>query len=482
MKVKPKNLLLVSANLIILILVNGFFEIIEPLILYVDLIRYQALMAILVTTWGVLSSYWLNKELSFFSIFYIFCLIFYFGQPILLLLGNNLGDSFLTITSGSFSYEQIYNTQNYELNCMMFLNIGYLLTASNWTRIDKRGNQDLLYNHSDVSRKILRNVGLFLLIISIIPAFYVQIIELSEIQLNGYGATINANYSFFYKIGKIISGYFTSALLILFITEKSKKELVIPIIVTGTYFAIYLAGGSRVNVIQMVVAIFFIEYYWTKRIRKRDFPKLVILLFLALTLMSFVSSIRLNLAYTNNLSGLIKETLKTTLSNNVIHSVLRETGITEILNIVVYENTPKIYDYQYGYSFIKAFLSIFPNFTSGVHPASISTESLFSPLYTSLCLLGSSFVAESYFNFGKWAYFFMVLYGYGLAFLWKKFKVSIINRKYILFFVVIYLYQYIIYLVRTDINGFGRSFVYFCLIPIFLFLINFNYLKRRNNL
>ena len=77
-----------------------------------------------------------------------------------------------------------------------------------------------------------------------------------------------------------------------------------------------------------------------------------------------------------------------------------ELGNTQIINTLVYKECPKIIDYAYGTSYFKMLFSMIPNLWGGVHPSSIDVDSVFSPLYSKTTGLGSSFLAEAYWNFG----------------------------------------------------------------------------------
>ena len=100
-----------------------------------------------------------------------------------------------------------------------------------------------------------------------------------------------------------------------------------------------------------------------------------------------------------------------------------------------------------------------------------SVDTVFSPLYTvTNAGMGSSYIAEGYWNFG----YFSLIYFAGFGFAWGKleerFKMQC-NRpakSASVFFITIYLMFFLIFTVRSDLMEFGRSFVYYALIPVLL--------------
>ena len=186
--------------------------------------------------------------------------------------------------------------------------------------------------------------------------------------------------------------------------------------------------------------------------------------------LSLISSIRTMIYVSSNLSELIQKAALDLWENNFIVETLRELGNTQIINTLVYKECPKVIDYAYGTSYLKMFFSVVPNLWGGVHPSSIDVDSVFSPLYSKTTGLGSSFVAEAYWNFGFLSIIFCFLLGkifthidIGLNEVCRLDAKDNKIKAYIYF----YLCFLLIFWVRSSCNGFGRS-VLFAAVPIIM--------------
>lgn len=186
--------------------------------------------------------------------------------------------------------------------------------------------------------------------------------------------------------------------------------------------------------------------------------------------LSLISSIRTMIYASSNLPELIRQAALDLWQNNFIVETLRELGNTQIINTLVYKECPKIIDYAYGTSYFKMLFSMIPNLWGGVHPSSIDVDSVFSPLYSKTTGLGSSFLAEAYWNFGCLSIIFCFVLGKIFTYididLNEVCGLDAQNNK-----IKAYLYFYLCFLlifwVRSSCNGFGRSML-FAVVPIIM--------------
>lgn len=411
-----------------------------------------------------------TNKINFFLLFIGVGFAFEFGQSMSVFLGgyNSMNPSwFLNINSGYFNGNEIWEAFFFMHMLMMSFVTAYIIFYKNNTQINERK-----YESAIPQRRFKKEclIGYFLLVISIVPTFYMLRKDIMTIQVYGYGATLQAASGGIEKIFVLLSEFFPISIVWLLIYEKRKQGTLMILILTAAYMLLQLLGGSRIQVFRFGIILFMIYSLYYKRINKRNMMFFLVVGIIGVFVLSLISSIRTMIYASNNLIELIQKAALNLWENNFIVETLRELGNTQLINTLVYKECPKVVDYAYGTSYLKMIFSVVPNLWGGVHPSSVDVDSVFSSLYSKTTGLGSSFVAEAYWNFGFLSFIFCFVLGKIFAYidigLNEVCRLDTKDNKH-----TVYIYFYICFLlifwVRSSCNGFGRSLIY-ATIPIVL--------------
>lgn len=278
----------------------------------------------------------------------------------------------------------------------------------------------------------------------------------------GYGNTLG-NATGIDKIFVLISGFYISAILILYCFEEKKRNIVY--LALGLYVIMQLLGGSRISVFRLAVVLLIISNLFRKEINRKNIIWIFLIGIIGVFVFSFVSSARNYIYLANDVKMFFKKTASDLLENNFIFSAIKEMGNTQVINTLVYSLCPSKVEYRYGLSFVRSIYSIFPNILNLKY---ISIDEVFSGFYTvTNAGCGASFIAEGYWNFGYLSVFFFLGLGYIWAVLAYQFK-KICSMEYVnpeKVFLIVYLMYFMIFLVRSESIELGRSFVYYALVP-----------------
>lgn len=236
-----------------------------------------------------------------------------------------------------------------------------------------------------------------------------------------------------------------------------------------------MAGGSRIEIFRLAVICLVISGMYRKELNRRKWIYIIVLGMVGIFALSLVSNIRNYIYLSDDIGELIKKAIQNLWENNFIVAAINEMGNTQLINTLVYTKCPSEVPYQYGLSFLKMIWGIIPNFIGSAYTGYIGVDITFSPLYTVTSAgMGASYISEGYWNFGYFSIAYFILFGIFWGWIVKKFneacKGKLLNPENI--FVIIYVMYYIVFLVRSESLGFGRSFVYYALIPYLLCKIN----------
>lgn len=420
----------------------------------------------------------ISKHISYFIFFIILAYMFFFGQSILIFLGEDLPLSPFSITNSGFTSNEILKSGFYSLFGIYFTCFGYCLVIK-----EKLNNQEsfgVLKNS-----KIVAKVGWILIWFSVLPTFYLLVKEIIVLLNQGYANTLGPKIGFD-KILSLISDFFISGLLMVFSFEQKSKKRIILYILLIIYCGLQLLGGSRISVFRIGITFLVIYNCFIKRIDRKQSFYIVIIGLVCIFFFSLVSSIRIYMSNSIDLVDLLKRTIDNIWANNFIFSSIREMGGTQILNTLVYSKTPSVIPFQYGLSFLKAISGIFPNLMGNNYTGYVGIDITFSPLYTlTTAGLGASYIAEGYWNFGPiFSFVYFVCFGVFLGYIENVF-IRYCNLKKgnaIIFYLLTYIMYYMIFMVRGELILIGRSFVYYGLLPALLCVVfkdNFFTKKRK---
>lgn len=401
---------------------------------------------------------YVSRTIDFFLIFILLSYLFSFGQSFAVLLNLDAGfDGLLYLGNGNFSSSTIFYSALSVLQMITSFVIGYVLfyeRKCEKVACLKEGNKRLL------------KCGRALIIINIIPSFYLAVKDLVNV-LNSSYANSRENLTKIDSILTLFSSLFYSGLIMSIIGETNKRRKRLVYLLMTCYFIIELLGGSRFDLFRFGVMFVIIVIDRHKKIRIKDILKTVALVCFFGLILSVVSSSRQSSI--KNINDLVLAITTSIEEGGVVGKVFFETGITQLFNAVVFENCPQNIDFCYGASLYKIVLGCIPNLGFwNVHPTGITTEVVFSPLYANFGL-GSSLWSEFYWNFGLvGACVILVLFGVIVSRISHKHRVALRSDNKIFLFIIYYLIYYFSISIRSDMTQIGRDLVYYAVLPLLI--------------
>lgn len=415
-------------------------------------------VAILYCILSVSVLYYIRREWDIFLIFMVMCYLFSFGQCILAAFGYKLGIFAFSMARGFFSNKEILDAGAFSFFSIALTGIGFCLYRK--TNIGGKTASRPVPTSNNLCK-----IAWVLLIVSAVPTFYELYKDMTTVFSVGYGNTLG-NATGIDKIFVLISGFYISAVLILYCFEEKKRYIVY--LALGLYAIMQLLGGSRISVFRLAIVLLIISNLLRKEINKKRLVWIFLFGLIGVFAFSFVSSARNYIYLADDIQLFFKKTAGDLWENNFIISAIKEMGNTQVINTLVYSLCPSKVEYRYGLSFVRSIYSIFPNVFNLKY---ISIDEIFSGFYTvTNAGCGASFIAEGYWNFGYFSAFFFLALGYIWAVLADRFK-RICNEEYVnpeKAFLIVYLMYFMIFLVRSESIELGRSFVYYALVPVLM--------------
>lgn len=444
------------AESMVVLLLSAF----TPTLKFSQAIEFVGGVAVVSAATTLAAIYFVRRELNVFFLFILLLYLFSFGQCILAFLGVEPYRGVFGIGNGFFEADQIVSSAIFTMLAIIITAIGYCLYKSKSIRrtqmvMKPKGTEKLV------------KVAWVLLIITVFPTFYVLYQDIVKMSHMGYASTLEG-VSGIMRLPVILSGFFQSALLILYCFENRRSPRWIMIITLLVYCALQLAGGSRIAVFRFVIILLVISHLYRKEMTPKRWGLVIGGGLVLVFVFSLVSNIRLMVFITSDIGTLIREATNDLLEDNFLFSAIREMGNTQCINTLVYSECPSNVPYNYGLSYLRSLYGILPNFL-GIDYKSVDT--VFSPLYTITSAgMGSSYIAEGYWNFGYFALVFYMVVGYLWGRLVEKFRIQCNQNAGTAstFFLTVYVMFFLIFTVRSDFMEFGRSLVYYALVPILL--------------
>lgn len=382
----------------------------------------------------------------------------------------------LELQKTAFSVSQGFFSNSILKSSAVFVLISITVTCIGYCLIYKTSDIDpadiLEPSKADYRSNRLRHVGWLLFFVSVLPTFYLLVKEFQTVLSLGYGATLKATTGLD-RIFTLISGLFISSTILLYLYERKKRYFVYAIIIT--YLIMQLMGGSRIEIFRFAIVLLLIEQFYFHSLNKRKWIVITMLAVIAVLILSLVSSVRNYLFLTSDIHQLLITTLQDLLKNNFIAASINELGNTQLINTLVMEKCPSVEPFQLGLSYIKMLWAIIPNFIGSAYSGYIGVDITFSPYYTlTEAGMGASYISEGYWNFGYLALAAFLIFGMLFAWVVKKFEYYAETKKSPeKLYLTVYILYFVLFLVRSESLEFGRSFVYYGVIPVLLSLCRF---------
>lgn len=392
----------------------------------------------------------LTDSISFYFLILLVSYPFYFGKQLLVALG--LETARIYISSVSLTISSTWESSFFILLSLTVLQFGYCLFA-------KRRSSDLRMRAEEArcsrSYYALRKASLLLVVILAIPTliYLFQNIQLSNTV--GYGARISdATYrrSGIANIFGILAAIMPYALLAAFLTRKKGEKW--QILATCAYAILYMLQGGRTDVFVLALAFAYVWFLcYSNKKAVTSLLQMGIALALLAALFSFGSFARAGFSDTGTVSSVDE--------SNILVEAIGEAASTYTVTAKVIEMVPEQIETVNGETYLAGLLYILPNgLTNNAYLESKSVDEVFSSYLTSYGGVGSSFIAEAYFNFGNWSVIVFFLYGALIALLQNAVERSYEKGFYGTLFASCASFMQISFFIRSDVRTFPRYFVW----------------------
>lgn len=357
-----------------------------------------------------------NRVLSLFVLFVLFSLFY------------NTSQSFVYAITKDFSFLHIYNSYTLADVCYMlkyeFLCIsGFCLGISVYLNKKSHNvshNEVVLYYKK--KRKENNNMNRFFIIFVIcsIAVFAYTIYQLILRQTISYGEL--------YESRETISPYFSLGTMLIglyYILIKCHVKLVL-LLYVWFIFAYTLAGTRSMTIVYIGALFLIIPILYPQYFQRKYYPLIFALILLGFFSISVFSQLR---------NSSIGSTMALETNNMPIYlASLKEMGISQLSTLITIDNFDKAPYSQTIFYFV--LLSFIPSFIlESVLPESwgLRLGSWVTNISnTTYVQWGSSWIAESYLNFGQFGWLFTFLYGYLIVYAENSSLRRILRGDYLL--------------------------------------------------
>lgn len=429
-------------------------------------IRAVAVMAILVLLQSLCMVWKNNRRINSYCIFIFLVCFFMFGQHILFLM--NIAPQGMILLTSKVSQNAIYKTGIFVLYSIAVMNIGYIISCYT---IEQEKKNELNEKH-EFDRKRLYIAGLIFFSISFVPTVIVLFRNIYLTFTVGYGERmLNSSYqlSGIKNIFGILSSFMVPSLIALFIGRKPEQKF--PIIALAVYMVLYTLAGSRINTFILLIGTVYVQNMLFSKLNFKKLVKYGACGLIVLLVFSSVSVARASIGKNNfNGNSVIRDSIEQVIENNVIVASVAEAGYTFSATAVVVDKCPNEIEYKYGMSYVRALAYILPNGLTGNFYTKVgSADDVFKGYLNQYGSgIGSSYIAEAYWNFGYASLIIIFIFGLLLGKLSGILDLAILNRDYVRIFILTYMFITVAFYVRSETSTFFRNIVWFGLPIVFV--------------
>lgn len=324
-------------------------------------------------------------------------------------------------------------------------------------------------NYHDQYINYCKPIGYTLILISAPFMFYIEINKLISAITNDYLAIFESTTT---GVSFLLSMLFLPGIILLLFAYQDNKYItsLIYLFSISYKFLIMLSGQRGYSIIFIIV----LSYVYYKKIKKISIRNILLILVSGFFIIVTLNALKLIRNYEDKNISLFVEAFSSALQNNILFSIFEEFGATLYTISLVFTYFPDRLDYLYGLSYIKPFLTVFPNINGVLD--SIVGESWAIQLSNIVPRIGGSFIAETYVNFGRFSHIFIIILGYLLNNLSKLYEKFLYENNYLKIAVFSITLYYSILWIRGDFSPLPRNTIWPIIIIYTLLLI-----YRRSN-
>lgn len=434
------------ASLFVLAIINGFGC---SNMSHDEIILVTTALSSIVYATLLYTVYRRSNKIDFVFLFVLISWPFYFGQQFLAAIGAETSVRMIDINQ--LTDAAIFHAGIITLMCLNVFCLAYVLYPTNprqyHTPLQSTGRESL--------RKACTAVAVIVLIPTLVTFYRNYSLSISA----GYGARISEaslQLSGINNLAGIAAQLMPYALIGLFLCRNKGEKW--QILALFAYIALYMMSGSRTQGFILLIAIAVI---WTAVFsEKKPVQQIAVILVAGIAVAILFSAISLarSLVASSDLTSAISSMMT---QNNPIIDAIQEAGQTFVVLGAVYSNTPNPVPFGDGLTYLSGITYILPNVVTGNFYASVnSVDQLFAPFLTSYGGVGSSFIAEAYYNFGYASFLVMAVFGLLLGKIQKEFEIGLAKENYFILFACVGCFMICSFYIRSDVRTFLRNFTW----------------------
>ncbi len=405
-----------------------------------------------------------NRLFSFFTAFIIFLYLFHFGEAI----------------TGSFYSDINFDFPNYILHYMTDKTIawetlicslaficvtfsGGILFYTSCANTPKFVDKEEIDDEQVLEYRICKYMGYLLFAISTPLKLYFDIKQLLAAASGGYYAARNVES--FSGVFSCIANFWYVSIPLIYLTIKSKKIRKIFVSLLIGYICLTMLTGNRGRQVVNLIAIFLVIHHSSeKKLNVGKIIKWCFIVFIALVFLNLVFDIRkYNLSYfLANFGQFVEEALE----KNVLVETCHNFGSSIFTPYLVIEGYGTDYTPFFGETYLKSFVSVVPDFLHAFKD--INNQAIFSRVLNTKHLIGGSFIAEAYYNFGKLCYAFAFLFGVIYLKISNALYIAVKRRNLGKVCILYPFLAYSLWWVRDTVGGVTRPIVWLLIIYILI--------------
>lgn len=335
--------------------------------------------------------------------------------------------------------------------------------------MNQRKNYKIECESTKNEQSAFRITSIVLLNVSFICKLVVLIFKIRLNLTYGYSVALGSSYNGAGLFSYIINFGATLFLPSIFATLVATKNKKYNFIFWGYYFIFviaYFLSGSRFEAVISLAGLVLLYHFYYHKITVKQFILIGILGFSILFVCSLMNSIRIitNYGQTTDFIDIFQKSIQSSKKSNFMFDVIATTGfqILSVTNVLI--NCPNPQHFTYGGYYFGGLIRIIPNIFGGNNVLiTKSIDDIFTPYLTKTYGMGSSFIAEAYYNFGYFGLFMMILYGYLIALVCNKMNQirKGQSKNIILTYFVFYMAAETLFWVRSDARMLLREIVFY---------------------
>ncbi|MBO5469814.1 MAG: O-antigen polysaccharide polymerase Wzy [Lachnospiraceae bacterium] len=367
-----------------------------------------------------LSWFAISKQIfNYFSVFLGLTYIYYYGQLLLFAIGKSI--SFQYTINNTFDSLQIVSTAYFILECVIVLHASVICFY-------RKGKEKTNYRTiSGTDLKAFRLTTLLLLSVSFICEVLVLGYKYTLNVTMGYATAIGTTYNQLGVLSKVVnfgSTIYLPALFSALVATKGRRFSNIYVWLTYViYLILYFLSGSRFDAVISLAGVVLLYHCYYNRIKIKQAVLIIMIGVGVLFLCSLMSKIRIvqNYEKTSDITVVMRQALEFVKEGDITRDILSETGLQLLSVATVMKYCPAFVNYTYGKYYLYGLLRVIPNIFLGENMLITNDiDTIFHIYLTKTYGMGSSFIAEAYYNFGYLGIIMMFVYGYLIAYVCRK--------------------------------------------------------------